>query len=170
MDVQTITQFFVEFGPIAIFVIVLLEYMNLPGFPAGVIMPLAGIWAAQGKLSFLTVMLLTTAAGLVGSMILYYLGRFGGDGFFHWFYKKWPKQKDLIESKMIYLGEKGAIGVFLSKLLPCVRTLISIPAGMVHMNLVKYVASSTSGIIIWNLVFVGAGYFFGDAVIGGLAL
>ena len=47
MSVQALTQYFTEYGAIFVFVIVLLEYMNLPGFPAGVIMPLAGIWASK---------------------------------------------------------------------------------------------------------------------------
>ena len=49
MDLSTITYYFTRYGAIAIFVIVLLEYLNLPGFPAGVIMPLAGIFAAKGN-------------------------------------------------------------------------------------------------------------------------
>ena len=53
MELEVIMQYFTQYGPIAIFVIVLLEYMNLPGFPAGVIMPLAGVFAAQGRISFL---------------------------------------------------------------------------------------------------------------------
>lgn len=52
MEMQTLMQYFVDYGPVAIFTIVLLEYLNLPGFPAGVIMPLAGVWAAKGKLNF----------------------------------------------------------------------------------------------------------------------
>ena len=66
---------------------------------------------------------------------------------------------------MAMLREKGCIGVFVSKLLPMVRTIISIPAGMVQMDFVKYTVSSLMGIFIWNLVFVGAGYFFGEAAI-----
>ncbi len=49
MDIQALTQYFLQYGAVFIFVIVLLEYLNLPGFPAGVIMPLAGIWAAKGR-------------------------------------------------------------------------------------------------------------------------
>lgn len=52
MDVQMLTQYFLRYGAVFIFVIILLEYMNLPGFPAGIIMPLAGIWAARGQISF----------------------------------------------------------------------------------------------------------------------
>ena len=66
MDVQMLTQYFLRYGAVFIFVIILLEYMNLPGFPAGIIMPLAGIWAARGQISFFMVMALGLAAGLLG--------------------------------------------------------------------------------------------------------
>ena len=165
MELETIMQYFVTYGPIAIYVIVLLEYMNLPGFPAGVIMPLAGIWAARGGLSFFVTMIITVAAGLTGSVILYALGRGGGEMFLKKYYKKFPSQKEMIEGKMQYLRERGGMGIFVSKLLPMVRTIISIPAGMIRMDFRKYVVSSTLGIAVWNLVFVGAGYLFGDSVL-----
>ncbi|MCI8392038.1 MAG: DedA family protein [Roseburia sp.] len=165
MELETIMQYFVTYGPIAIYVIVLLEYMNLPGFPAGVIMPLAGIWAARGGLSFFMTMIITVAAGLTGSVILYALGRGGGEMFLKKYYKKFPSQKEMIEGKMQYLRERGGMGIFVSKLLPMVRTIISIPAGMIRMDFRKYVVSSTLGIAVWNLVFVGAGYLFGDSVL-----
>ena len=77
MSIQTLTNYFLEYGAFFIFLIVLLEYLNLPGFPAGVIMPLSGIWASQGEISFPLVMVLTVAAGLTGSWALYWLGRAG---------------------------------------------------------------------------------------------
>ena len=81
------------------------------------------------------------------------------------YFKKFPKQKPLIEEKMQMLREKGCTGVFVCKLLPAVRTIISIPAGMVQMDFVKYTVSSVLGIFLWNLAFVGAGYFFGEAAV-----
>lgn len=164
MSVSLLTQYFVQYGAVFIFIIVLLEYMNLPGFPAGVIMPLAGIWAAKGNISFVAVLLLSVAAGLVGSWILYFLGRLGGERFFRFYVKKFPKQKDLIEKNLEVLRRKGAYGVFISKLVPMLRTLISIPAGMVALDFRTYTISSLMGVFVWNLVFVGAGYFMGDAV------
>lgn len=164
MDVNEIMQYFMTYGPVAIFVIVLLEYMNLPGFPAGVIMPLAGVLAAKGEINFLFAMVLTIAAGLTGSILLYILGRCGGEMFTKWYYHKFPRQQALIEGKIEYLRKKGSLGVFVSKLIPMVRTLISIPAGMIRMSFGSYVFSSIAGIAIWNLIFVGAGYLFGDAV------
>lgn len=165
MDISVLTQYFIQYGVFFIYLIVLLEYLNLPGFPAGVIMPLAGIWAARGEISFPAVMALSVAAGLTGSWALYLLGRYGGNKVLGFYFKKFPKHQPVIEEKMNYLREKGCIGVFVSKLLPMVRTLISIPAGMVKMDFVKYTVSSVCGIFLWNLTFVGAGYFFGDAAI-----
>lgn len=164
MNMDVWMQYFVDYGPIAIFIIVLLEYLNLPGFPAGIIMPLAGIWASRGELNFFLTMVITVAAGLAGSIILYGLGRGGGELFLRKYYKRFPKQQVLIESKIQYLNEKGGAGIFISKLIPMVRTIISIPAGIMRMNFFRYVVSSTLGIALWNLIFVGAGYLFGDTV------
>ena len=79
---------------------------------------------------------------------------------------KFPKQRPMIERKLSWVREKGSAGIFLSKLIPMIRTLISIPAGVSKMNLITYTVSSTLGICVWNLFFVGAGYFLGDAVLG----
>ncbi|MBD5393724.1 MAG: DedA family protein [Lachnospiraceae bacterium] len=164
MTIEIITEYFTRYGAIAIFVIVLLEYMNLPGFPAGVIMPLAGIWAAKGNINFMIALLITILAGLTGSMILYYMGYKGGDLFLEKYLNKFPKQRPVIEEKLKWVREKGSMGIFVSKLIPMIRTLISIPAGVSKMRLFPYIVSSTLGILVWNLVFVGAGYWCGDAI------
>lgn len=166
---ELIMQYFARYGGIAIFVIVLLEYLNLPGFPAGVIMPLAGLWAARGNIRFLPALAITVAAGLTGSMILYYLGYKGGELFLQKYLNKFPKQRPAIEKKLAWIRDKGSVGIFISKLVPMVRTLVSIPAGVSKMNLVQYTISSTLGIFVWNLFFVGAGYYLGDAVLSYLA-
>lgn len=165
MTQEIITEYFTRYGGIAIFVIVLLEYMNLPGFPAGIIMPLAGIWAAKGNINFALALLITVAAGLTGSMILYVLGYTGGDIFLQKYLDKFPKQRPAIEQKLKWVREKGCFGIFVSKLIPMIRTLISIPAGVSKMHLLPYTISSALGILVWNLFFVGAGYFCGDTVL-----
>lgn len=131
-------------------------------------MPVAGVWAAGGGLNFFVTILITVLAGLTGSILLYALGRGGGEVFLQKYYRRFPKQQKLIEDKIAYVRERGSVGIFVSKLIPMVRTLISIPAGIVRMNFVKYAISSTLGILVWNLVFVGAGYLFGDTVLAML--
>lgn len=165
MSIRILTDYFLQYGAFFIFLIVLLEYLNLPGFPAGVIMPLSGIWASKGEIHFGVVLILTVLAGLTGSWLLYLLGRLGGKTVTGWYFRKFPKQAPLIQEKMEMLRNKGFIGVFISKLLPVARTLISIPAGMIRMNFWTYTVSSFLGILIWNLVFVGAGYFLGETAI-----
>lgn len=165
MNTDIWMQYFTTYGPIAIFVVVFLEYLNLPGFPAGVIMPLAGIFAARGEINFAAAIAITVAAGLAGSLVLYALGRSGGDIFLKKYYKRFPKHRELIEEKMTFLREKGGVGIFVSKLIPMVRTLISIPAGVIRMDLTRYIVSSTLGITVWNLIFVGGGYFFGETLL-----
>lgn len=103
MSISELTDYFLRYGAFFIYLIVLLEYLNLPGFPAGVIMPLAGIWAAKGEISFPMVMVLTVFAGLTGSWALYLLGRFGGGKVMEFYFKKFPKHRPVIEEKMAFL-------------------------------------------------------------------
>lgn len=169
MEMEVIMEYFVKYGGVAIFVIVLLEYLNLPGFPAGVIMPLAGVWAARGNIRFVPAILITVAAGLTGSLILYWIGYTGGDYVLKKYLNRFPKQRPSIEAKLEWVRKRGSAGIFFSKLIPMIRTLISIPAGVSKMNLVQYTVSSTLGILVWNLFFVGAGYLLGDTVLKYLA-
>lgn len=164
MTTDLLTTYFTQYGAAAIFVIVLLEYMNLPGFPAGIIMPLAGVWAAKGNIHFVSAILITVAAGLLGSWILYAFGLKGGELFLNKYKERFPKQKAAIDKNFEIIRKKGFAGIFIAKLIPMVRTLISIPAGVLRMNFLKYTVSSALGILVWNLVFVGAGYVMGDAV------
>ncbi|MDE6518719.1 MAG: DedA family protein, partial [Acetatifactor sp.] len=107
MDYAAILDVFTRYGAIAIFVLVFLEYMNLPGFPAGIIMPLAGIMAAGGNISFPWVMVITVAAGLLGSLVLYVLGFTGGRFFLEKYMNKFPKQRPRIEKYLAWVQEKG---------------------------------------------------------------
>ena len=110
-------------------------------------------------------MALTVGAGLLGSWILYFLGRLGGAVLLPWYLKRFPKQEALIAKNMDMLKKKGAMGVFLGKLIPMVRTIIPIPAGAIKMDFVTYSVSSAGGIFIWNFVLVGAGYWMGDGAL-----
>lgn len=165
MEFETMLSYLNQYGMIAVFIVVFLEYLNLPGFPAGVIMPLAGIWSASQQKGFLTAMFVTTAAGLLGSLLLYLLGRIGGSNLLEKYERKFPQQKEAIGKLTNMLERKGIFCIFIGKLIPMARTLISIPAGVLKMPLGRYVVSSLAGVAIWNAVFVGAGYFMGDRIL-----
>ena len=87
MTVSVIEAYMMQYGILALFIIVLLEYMNIPGLPAGVIMPFAGILAKGGEYSFIRILIVTSLAGLIGSWILYGVGRYCGKPILEW-YKK----------------------------------------------------------------------------------
>lgn len=164
MDVNFVMEYLSKYGTICLFVLILLEYMNLPGFPAGIIMPVSGIVAANGKMSLVWTLIVALIAGLIGSWILYFLGYYGGELFLSKCLKKFPKQHEKINSLISWVSSKGYVGIFIAKLIPMIRTLISIPAGVAKMNFYKYTLSSALGIFIWNFFFIGAGYLFGESI------
>ena len=165
MDANIVMEYFAKYGMIAVFIMVLLEYMNLPGFPAGIIMPLSGMMAASGHNSFFVTLVVTTAAGVLGSEILYLFGRFGGPPFERFVEKHFPKLLPSLEKCNEWIRRKGSTGVFVAKLIPAVRTLVSIPAGMAKMEPLSYTLWSAAGVLIWNAAFVGAGYFLGEGAL-----
>lgn len=164
MDIQQFTNYFLKYGGIVIFIVVLLEYMNMPGFPSGVIMPLSGIWASQGNIEFWQVLILSELAGLCGSWILYFVGFYGGEIVLQKYIKRFPKHESAICNTIERVRNKGYIGIFVGKLIPVFRTLISIPAGVLKIQFMGYTVASALGILVWNSVFIGAGYIFGETV------
>ena len=112
MSLEIITSYFMQYGAVAIFIIVLLEYMNLPGFPAGIIMPLSGVWAAKGNINFFWVMAITLAAGVIGSWLLYFLGYAGGNLVLEKYLQKFPKHRPAIERNFEMISQRGALVFF----------------------------------------------------------
>lgn len=165
MDVAQFLDYFSQYGALFLFIVVLLEYLNLPGFPAGVILPLSGFLAANGGISLPVALLLSLLSGLLGSLLLYLLGRYGGGAILNFFYRRFPSQQSKIERCINILRSKGVLGVFIAKLIPMVRTIVSIPAGVIKMRLLPYLLSSAAGIFLWNLFFIGVGYLLGDALL-----
>lgn len=165
MDFGTITNYFAEYGLLFLFVIILLEYMNLPGLPAGIIMPAVGVLISKSEMSLITALLVSVIAGLMGSWILYCIGRFGGEVILKKYLNKFPSHESFVNSKIDYLREKGYTGILISKLIPMARTVISIPAGVLKLNFFKYSAYATLGIFIWNTVLISSGYFLGEELL-----
>lgn len=168
MDPSTIANYLSSYGLLCIFIIIFLEYLNLPGFPAGIIMPLAGVWVAKSGANFFIALGISVIAGLLGSWMLYFLGLYGGEILLEKFLKKFPKQRTKMEKIFNKLRKHGNQGVFICKLMPAVRTIISVPAGVLKLDFIKYSLYSTLGILIWNGTLMTFGYAFGDVVLAGL--
>lgn len=164
MNMEILMNYFSQYGLIVFFIIIFLEYLNVPGLAAGIVMPLAGVWAANEGIGFFTAIFMSVIAGLLGSLVLYAIARIGGEIFLKKLINKFPSQEKTINNKLDYLRQKGSVGVFVSKLIPMARTLIEIPAGVLKIDFMKYFCSAGLGIFVWNLIFVGSGYIFGEAV------
>ena len=165
MDASTLTYYFQQYGIIVIFIIIFLEHLNLPGFPAAVIMPLVGIWASKSGGSLIEVLIIADVAGVLGSCILYFIGRLGGKFIIKIIEKKLPKYKSHIDKTIDMLQRKGFIGNLVSKLIPMISTISPIPAGLIKLNFFSYLLSSAIGIAIWNGVLICGGYFCGEKFI-----
>ncbi len=160
-NIQTVLNYFTEYGLLFMFIIVFLEYMNLPGLPAGIIMPAAGILIASQEMNFITALIVSVIAGLLGSYVLYFIGYFLGHSVLNKFYQKYEKLQPSIDKAIGYTNKHGNKGVFMARLIPVARTLISLTVGTVRMNFISFSLYSVLGITIWNFIFIYAGYAFG---------
>ncbi len=161
LDIYTVLDYFSTYGLYFLFIIVFLEYMNLPGLPAGIIMPAAGILIASSDMNFMTALIVSIMAGLLGSYVLYFIGYFLGKPILDKFYQKFVNLQPSIDKAIGYTDRHGNKGVFIARLIPVARTLISLTVGTLRMNFVSFSLYSMAGIAIWNIVFIYAGYAFG---------
>lgn len=129
----------------------------LPGNPF--LFVCGAIWAASGLNIYLLLLVLVTAAAL-GNLSGYWLGKTMGQVFFV-DYLKWPSQSALDKTRMFY-DKHGQKGFLVCLFLPVIRTVAPFLAGMTNMHFTKFVRSASLGAIIWVLVCVLAGYFFGN--------
>ena len=166
MDARQILQFLDEQGMIVIFAVVFLEYLNLPGFPAGVILPATGVWVAYSESNFLLAWTLSILAGLVGSIVLYAIGYVGEDLLITKLKVKRPVIGEKISRFEERLQAQAFCAVFVAKLVPVIRTLICFPAGAAKVDMKTYLTASAAGIALWNGALMAAGFFLGGQVLG----
>ena len=161
MDINTMLQYIGKYGYIFLAVIVFLEYLNLPGLPAGIIMPAAGILVKSDGLNFIYTLIISVIAGLLGSFILYILGHYCGKPILSKLQNKFPKSKKAIDKIYKYIDKYGNIGIVVARVIPVARTLISLVAGTFNIGFIEFTLYSIIGITIWNFIFIYAGYAFG---------
>lgn len=165
MTVQDVVDYILKYGIPFLFLIIYLEYLNLPALPAAVVFPAIGVLATQDGYNLFGVFLISLAAGILGSLTLYLIGYYVGNAIIRWIRKKFPKSGKYID-KIIYYSEKyGNKGVFICRLLPGVRTIVSLVSGALREEVVDFVIYSALGIAIWNFVFIFGGYITTRAIL-----
>lgn len=151
-------------GYAGVFLLLLLETM-FPPMPSEIILPIAGMRAATGPLGLPGVVLAGTAGAMTGNYLWYRIARAIGLERLHrfvlahgrWLGIDWAD----VEKVQRLFDRHGAGTVFVARMLPAVRTFISIPAGIVNMPLARFLIWSTAGTMGWSALLAGAGFALG---------
>jgi membrane protein DedA with SNARE-associated domain len=145
-------------GYLGVAMLMLIENV-FPPIPSEVVMPLAGFLAADGRFSLPLVILVGTVGSVAGATLWYWVGLHVGEARLRRFAERHGRWLTISPGDVDRAGEwfreHGAWAVFLGRMLPGLRTLISVPAGVARMPLGPFLAYTTAGSVIW---------------IGGLAL
>lgn len=156
-----ITDSIGDWGYLAIFVLMALESACIP-IPSEVTMPFGGLLAQSGELNFWLVGLLGAVANLVGSWVAYFAGATAGrEIVLRWgrYVRIRPHELDRAEEWFEKYGDRAA---FWSRLLPVVRTFISLPAGAARMNLWRFSVYTLLGSLPWSFGLAYGGYVLGQ--------
>ena len=160
-----IVHFIASLGYFGVFLLMLLESACIP-IPSEVTMPFAGSLVALGTFNFWIVVLVGTLGNLVGSLLAYWLGWWGEDAFVRKVITKYGKYVLISESEYDrserWFRNHGEMVVFLSRVLPVLRTFISLPAGVAKMRLRKFILYTTVGCFIWSIILTQIGVVLGN--------
>ncbi|MBW4692129.1 MAG: DedA family protein [Lyngbya sp. HA4199-MV5] len=161
---EWITQTMTSLGYLGIGLLMFLENL-FPPIPSELIMPLAGFTIAQGKMSFIPAVLAGIIGTMVGALPWYYAGQLVGERRLRRLadrYGKWLtiSSKDIDKANR-WFNRHGAKTVLFCRLIPGVRTLISLPAGINQMPIGLFLLYSTIGTALWVTLLTALGYFLG---------
>lgn len=151
----------VRWGLLALFTLMLLDNVGVP-FPSEVPLLYAGFLVSDGRWGFVESALVGATGSLAGALIFYALGRWVGRAVVH----RWGRlvrvgDADLDRAEA-WFHRRGELSVLYLRVVPLVRTLISIPAGMLEMHPLKFVAYTLTGSLAWCLIVIGIGWGLGD--------
>lgn len=159
--VHYITRFIESGGYPSIVILMTLESMIAP-LPSEAVMPFAGFLVSSGKFSFWPMIFFSTLGSIIGSLLSYYLGAYGG----RLIVEKWGKYLLLnihhLEMTENFFRKYGEKAIFISRFIPIVRHLISIPAGVGRMRIGKFILYTAVGAGIWNGFLTYLGLRLGD--------
>lgn len=170
IDASSIFQWVVDNASyLLVFALMVVESSFIP-FPSEVVVPPAAYLACtKGDMNVFVVVLVATAGAIVGALINYYLSMWIGRPIVYAFANSKFGHACLIDKEKVekaesYFDKHGAVSTFVGRLIPAVRQLISIPAGLSRMNLGVFVIFTGLGAMVWNGVLAGLGYWLGKTV------
>ncbi|MBS3152171.1 DedA family protein [Candidatus Woesearchaeota archaeon] len=149
------------FGYFGVFILMAMESMIFP-IPSEVVMPFAGFLIYSGKFTFLGVLIASSLGSLFGSLISYYMGKYLGRPIVIKYGKYFLLNKHHLELTERFFAIFGERAVLVSRFIPVVRHIISIPAGIAEMKLKKFSIYTLIGATIWNMVLAFLGFKLGE--------
>ncbi|MGC8687514.1 MAG: DedA family protein [Candidatus Micrarchaeia archaeon] len=153
-----ISELVKHYGYIAIFTLMLLEGSSIP-VPSEVILPLTGLFARQGLLNIYMGVFAALLGSIGGLAIDYYIGYFIGKDVVYKHLQAFHITKESLDSFDRWFERNGIAAVFISRLIPALRTVMSFPAGFAKMPQKKFFAYSIAGSLIWDSVLAAYGYY-----------
>lgn len=137
-----------------------------PPIPSEIILPLAGFNSSLGDMNVFIAILFATIGSVVGALALYYIGFYFGEARVRYIVKRWGKWLGFKESDVDkadeWFDKYGGFAVMICRVVPIVRSLISIPAGLRKMPIASFLLFTTIGSAVWNTVLILAGWALGD--------
>ena len=157
-----ITDIIAALGPIGVGVLVALETV-FPPIPSELILPLSGYLASRGRMSLAMVIIGATVGSLVGALALYWAGAALGQKRLRRLAERMPLvEVGDLERAEGWFDRHGGLAVLIGRVVPVVRSLVSVPAGVEHMPLWRFVLYTIVGSGVYNLVLVGLGFVLGS--------
>jgi membrane protein DedA with SNARE-associated domain len=160
-----VSSWIAEFGYPAVFVAALLENL-FPPIPSEVIFPLVGFVAYHNNLGIINAIsmgLVGAIGSTAGAIIIYYISlKIGKPAILRFGRYVRINEKVLLKAES-WFERYGTIAVFSGRMAPAIRELISIPAGIGHMNIMKFIFFTFAGSAVWSVALTLLGYFLGDA-------
>jgi membrane protein DedA with SNARE-associated domain len=151
-------------GAVGVGFAILLETV-IPPIPSEAVLGLAGVLINDGRLSVVPVVLFATLGSILGAVFFYYVGRALGPRRSHAFLDRLPLVETAdVDRTFAWFERHGRSAVFFGRMVPIVRSFISVPAGVVRMPFGQFVLYSTAGSLIWNSLLIGLGVALGDVV------
>lgn len=158
---QDLVDLIFDWGYLGIFLLMAVESSFIP-FPSEIVLIPAGYLAHQGEMNLGLIMASALGGSMVGALINYYLAFMLGRRLLHKYGKYFFIKTSTMAKMDIFFSKHGAISTFTGRLIPGIRQLISIPAGLSHMNLVVFSTYTALGAGLWALILVMLGYFIGE--------
>ncbi|WKD58056.1 Inner membrane protein YqjA [Corynebacterium capitovis DSM 44611] len=141
---------------------ILLENL-FPPIPSEVVLPLAGFTVSQGSLNAASVFVWSLLGSVGGAYVLYGLGAWlGADRLRRIAYKMWLVRESDVDNSLEFFRKYGKVSVLVGRLIPGIRSLISIPAGLDRMNVVTFGLWTLIGSAIWNAILITLGFYMGE--------